>query len=206
MALIRFGGAAAASVWLAACSGAPRGPADAGTSPGDAGPPALAQHCREARPPATAPELLPMPAQVLAWEAEEAFAPETLRAHGASPAEEEELRELAQQKGLDFVAAAAPGGGLRVRLHDPSEWDLLVSTCGVAPPVRAGAYYLVTASAQGEASVDLLASDEDGRLHGLKTLKQLVRPGPTCRWSPSSSSGRRCSPAMGMRARWACAC
>jgi hypothetical protein len=136
---------------------------------------------------------------------EEAFAPETLRAHGASPGRGGGAARARAAEGARLRRRRRPGGGLRVRLHDPSEWDLLVSPaasrprCAQAPTTghreRAGRGQRRPARVRrGWAP----ARPQDAQAAGAA--------GPDLPLVAELELWAQMLTRYGMRARWACAC
>lgn len=89
-----------------------------------------------------------------------------LFAQGATPDEVEEVQAIASRAGVAVREDAAWG----VRFLEPASWADLVATCGFPADLPAGSYFLRT----GTDGAFVAAPDEEGRLHALKTLKQLV--------------------------------
>jgi hyaluronoglucosaminidase len=96
----------------------------------------------------------------------------TIRGNGTSSQEEQEIREIAEEKGLTVSDDAQ----LVVAMMDESDFDTVTKQCGFHVKKVAGAYYLKIESADGKTvTANIAGLDAEGRFYALKTLKQLIK-------------------------------
>jgi len=96
----------------------------------------------------------------------------TIRGSGTSSQEEQEIREIAQEKGLTVSDDAQ----LVVAMMDESDFDTVTKRCGFHVKKVAGAYYLKIESTDGKSvTANIAGLDPEGRFYALKTLKQLIK-------------------------------
>jgi hyaluronoglucosaminidase len=113
--------------------------------------------------------VLPKPRLVIAVGEEVAIL--TIRGNGTRSQEEQEIRDIAQEKGLTVSDDAQ----LVVTMMDESDFDTITKRCGFDVKDVAGAYYLKIESAgQKTVTAYIAGFDAEGKFYALKTLKQLI--------------------------------
>jgi hypothetical protein len=117
--------------------------------------------------------VLPRPYRVVRWDTAAALALPTVGWSGATEDEADVLTALAVAKGLT-PAGLLSDAGLRVQLHDSSDWESMVSACGLESDAVEGSYFLDASVSNGAGEVHILAGDAAGRHYGLMTLAQLL--------------------------------